>query len=79
MGKHTILFLAANPSGTNSLALDQEARAIQVALERSQWQDSVELVTRWAAEPLDLLRELRKAQADGGVAIRDKHDQALRM
>ena len=60
MTKHTILFLAANPLGTDRLALDKEARAIQVELERSGFRDSFELVTRWAAEPLDLLRELRK-------------------
>lgn len=58
--KHTILFLAANPSGTDHLALDREARAIQVELERSGHRDRFELVTRWAVEPLDLLRELRK-------------------
>ena len=60
MKKHTILFLAANPLGTDRLALDREARAIQVELERSGFRDRFELVTRWAAEPLDLLRELRK-------------------
>jgi formylglycine-generating enzyme required for sulfatase activity len=60
MTKHTILFLAANPSGTNRLALDREARAIQVELERSGFRDCFELVTRWAVEPYDLLRELRK-------------------
>jgi hypothetical protein len=58
--KHTILFLAANPSGTDRLALDREARAIQVELERSGYRDCFEFETRWAAEPLDLLRELRK-------------------
>jgi hypothetical protein len=58
--KHTILFLAANPLGTDRLALDSEARAIQVELERSGFRDRFELVTRWAVEPLDLLRELRK-------------------
>ena len=58
--KHTILFLAANPLGTDRLALDEEARAIQVELERSGFRDRFELVTRWAAEPLDLLRELRR-------------------
>jgi hypothetical protein len=58
--KHTILFLAANPSGTDPRALDREARAIQVELERSGFRDHFELVTRWAAEPMDLLRELRK-------------------
>jgi hypothetical protein len=58
--KHTILFLAANPVGTDRLALDEEARAIQDELERSGFRDSFELVTRWAAAPMDLLRELRK-------------------
>ena len=60
MKKHTILFLAANPSGTDRLALDREARSIQVELERSGYRDCFEFVTRWAVEPLDLLRELRK-------------------
>jgi len=60
MTRHTILFLAANPSGTDRLALDREARSIQVELERSGYRDSFEFVTRWAVEPLDLLRELRK-------------------
>jgi len=58
--KHAILFLAANPIETAQLALDREARAIQGELERSSFRDRFELVTRWAAEPLDLLRELRK-------------------
>ena len=60
MKKHTILFLAANPTGTDPLALGEEARAIQAELERSGHRDQFELVTRWAAQPLDLLRELRK-------------------
>jgi len=58
--KHTILYLAANPSGTTPLALGEEARAIQHELERSGYRDSFELETRWAVQPLDLLRELRK-------------------
>jgi hypothetical protein len=60
MKRHTILFLAANPSDTDPLALDREARAIQVELERSGYRDCFEFETRWAVEPLDLLRELRK-------------------
>ncbi|HEY0994278.1 MAG TPA: hypothetical protein VGD80_44790 [Kofleriaceae bacterium] len=58
--KHTILFLAASPHGTDPRALDRAARAIHAELERSGHRDRFELVTRWAAEPLDLLRELRK-------------------
>jgi hypothetical protein len=57
---HVILFLAANPIGTDRLALDREAHAIQVELERSGHRDRFAFVTRWAAEPLDLLRELRR-------------------
>ncbi|HEX7841127.1 MAG TPA: CHAT domain-containing protein, partial [Kofleriaceae bacterium] len=55
-----ILFLAANPRGTDALALDREARAIHHELRRSGYRDRFEFVTRWAAEPLDLLRELRE-------------------
>lgn len=60
--KHTILFLAANPGGTSSLALDREAHDIQAELDRSGHRDRFVFVTRWAVEPLDLLRELRKLQ-----------------
>ena len=60
MKKHTILFLAANPSDTDPLALDREARSILKELEQSGHRDRFQLETRWAAEPLDLLRELRK-------------------
>src|SRR5262249_20753761 len=68
MTKHTILFLAANPRGAGPsglepqarrVALDQEASAIQKELKRSGYRDRFDLVTRWAAEPHDLLRELR--------------------
>jgi hypothetical protein len=57
--KHVILFLAANPSGTDRLALDREARSIHAELKRSGYRDRFDFVTRWAAEPLDLLREVR--------------------
>ena len=39
MTKHTILFLAANPVGTDRLALDEEARAIQEDFDRSGHRD----------------------------------------
>src|SRR5262249_39013200 len=51
---------AADPAGTDRCALDREARAIQVELERSGYRDCFEFETRWAVEPLDLLRELRR-------------------
>src|SRR5689334_10296929 len=60
MRKQVILFLAANPRGTSRLALDRESRAIHMELQRSVHRNRFEFVTRWAAEPNDLLRELRE-------------------
>jgi hypothetical protein len=60
MKRHTILFLAANPSGMDVRALQREARSIQAELKRSGHRDRFDFVTRWAAEPMDLLRELRE-------------------
>jgi hypothetical protein len=59
MTKRTILFMTANPSGTDPRALDREARSIRAELKRSGYRERFEFETRWAAEPLDLLRELR--------------------
>jgi hypothetical protein len=58
--KHVILFLAANPPGTRRRSLDDEARSIHFELKHSGHRDRFEFVTRWAAEPLDLLRALRE-------------------
>jgi hypothetical protein len=58
--KHAILFLAANPHDTGRLALDHEARSIHRKLKCSSHRDRFDFVTWWAAEPLDLLRELRE-------------------
>jgi hypothetical protein len=58
--KHVILFLAANPLDTGRLALDREARSIHRELKYSGHRERFEFVTRWAVEPLDLLRELRE-------------------
>jgi len=56
------LFLAADPLRSDRTAFDLEAREIQVEIERSAHRDRFELVTRWAAQPLDLLRELRRLE-----------------
>jgi hypothetical protein len=55
-----ILFLAANPVDTTQLALAAEARSIQDELARGGQRDRFSFETRWAAQPLDLLREMRK-------------------
>lgn len=60
MTTHTILFLAADPSKTSGVALESEAHDIQSELERSGYRSCFKFETRWAVEPLDLLRELRR-------------------
>jgi hypothetical protein len=57
---HTILFMAANPVGTDARALGEQARAIKEALERAGRRERFIFETRWAAQPLDLLREMVK-------------------
>jgi hypothetical protein len=56
--KHTVLFLAANPLATSQLGLDEEVRAIEEEFDRSGRRGRFEFVARWAAQPLDMLREL---------------------
>lgn len=60
MTANTILFMAANPAGTDARALDLQARAIQAELERAGHRERFAFATRWAAQPLDLLREMVK-------------------
>ena len=58
--KHTVLFLASNPAGTNQIALDEEARAIQEEIDRRGDRCRLVFSPRFAAQPLDLLRLLRE-------------------
>jgi nucleoside phosphorylase len=60
MVAQTILFMAANPAGTDCRALDQQSRAIRAELERAGKRDCFRFETRWAAQPLDLLRDMVK-------------------
>src|SRR5215470_18983051 len=60
MAKRTVLFLASNPCDTDLRALDREAHSIRAELRRSGYRDRFQLETRWAVQPLDLLRELRE-------------------
>jgi acetylornithine deacetylase/succinyl-diaminopimelate desuccinylase-like protein len=59
-----ILFLSSNPSNADRLELDREARALQRAIEDVNLvgDPPLRLTTRWAAEPLDLLREIRSVR-----------------
>jgi hypothetical protein len=57
---NTILFMAANPVDTDERALGEQERAIRDELVRAGHRDRFVFVTRWAAQPLDLLREMVK-------------------
>jgi len=60
--KCRVLFLAANPRdrAMEQLALDEEAREIQQKIDAAKYRDSLELVTRWATRPADLLQYLNQ-------------------
>jgi vWA-MoxR associated protein C-terminal domain/CHAT domain len=54
----TILFLAANPKGTDPLRLDQELRDIGEGLQRAQKRDQFNLAQRSAVRPRDIQRAM---------------------
>jgi len=58
MDKVKVLFLAANPGGTQPLKLDAEIRQITAKVRAAEYRDSLELVSRWAVRPDDLLQAL---------------------
>jgi hypothetical protein len=55
-----VLFLAANPHDQTELRLDEEIRAITEKIRLSEYRDSVELISRWAVRPTDLLQALNE-------------------
>jgi hypothetical protein len=56
--QHKILVLAANPQNIHRLRLDEEAREIQAALERSRYRDLFTIEQRWTVTPRDLQRAI---------------------
>lgn len=58
--KKKILFLAANPTNETRLALDKECREIEGKVRASEHRDSLELLTKWAVRPNDLLQYLHQ-------------------
>jgi hypothetical protein len=58
MSKIKVLFLAANPAGTQPLQLQEEIRQITAKVRAAEYRDSLELVSRWAVRPDDLLQAL---------------------
>lgn len=88
-----ILFLCANPTNANPLQLDREVRELQLAIEStSNGGPSLKVATRWATQPLDLLREMRALHptvlhfsgygardADGGIYLQDSISNEARL
>jgi hypothetical protein len=60
LNKMTILFLSANPHGTKPLMLDEEVREIEQKIRASDYRSSLELVSKWAVRPDDLLQYLNQ-------------------
>jgi hypothetical protein len=60
MEKIKALFLAANPTTTPRLGLDEEIRAITEKIRASEYRDSVQLISAWAVRPDDLLQTLNE-------------------
>jgi hypothetical protein len=58
MNRVKVLFLAANPADTVRLHLDREIREIEAKIRASEYRDSLELISRWAVRPDDLLQAL---------------------
>ena len=58
----TVLFLASNPVDQQQLRLDEEARAIQMMIRKSEHRDAVRLESRWAMRPSDLLQSINECK-----------------
>jgi hypothetical protein len=58
--KIRVLFVAANPRDESPLLLDEEIRDITTKIRASEYRDSVELISAWAARPADLLQALNQ-------------------
>jgi len=54
----TILFLAANPTCTTPLRLDEELKEIEAGLQRSKHRDRFNLEQRWAVSARDMQRSI---------------------
>jgi len=58
----SVLFFASNPLDQKQLRLDEEARAINEMIRKSEHRDSVKLISHWAVRPLDILQALNENQ-----------------
>jgi len=85
--KQKILFLAANPTTETRLALDKECREIDTKIWATLHRDRLELLTKWAVRPSDLLQYLHQhsphivhfsghGSTSEEVILLDAHDEA---
>lgn len=58
----TVLFLAANPLDTGELRLDEEARSIHEMIRKSEYRDTMQLVSHWATRALDVLQAINECK-----------------
>jgi hypothetical protein len=86
--RHVILFLAANPSETTRLALDEECAAIERELRMTTGRDDFDFRSKWAVSVDEVMRALNELQptvihfsghggGSSGVYVHDER-QALR-
>jgi hypothetical protein len=62
--KVRVLFLAASPCSMTRLSLDEEMREITEKVRMSEGRDRLDLISRWAVRPGDLLQHLNEVQPD---------------
>lgn len=85
--KKKILFLAANPTNTGRLRLDEEVREIEEALKLAKLRDQFEIESKWAVRTEDLRRALLEHEpqivhfsghgsGEGGLALEDELGKA---
>ena len=58
----TVLFMAANPSDTKQLMLDEEVRAIQKNIRLSEYRDSIHFESRWAVRSGDIIQAINETK-----------------
>jgi hypothetical protein len=83
-----ILFLAANPTSSVPLALDEEVRSIEEVLHASALHGAFTLISKWATRTDDLLQHLNQLRpaivhfsghgsSNGGLMLHDEGQPAL--
>ena len=60
MSTCNVLFFAASPNGVTPLALDEECREIDQKIRAAEYREELQLITKWAVRPDDLLQYLNQ-------------------